>query len=822
MSNLPPISPTRTGWINDHPSDLSHLSPPPLRVPSATQKPIPSNTFSAILTDGHQNSDHPHHPPGTPRGRLPSLLRIKPFNPKHTESSIPTARGVRKGSVIKLLNRHENNQSTPPISNSVPHQPALRTATSLHSLKVPAKEYQAFKPLSKKQEIPIPPVGVGVASTLHDRSLKYTRSENNLSGANRAAAVGVKTVQTPGQTMQGSQNLQQMTISSPLKDGFGSSVMLEGKIVLLESKVDKMISAIEKLTQTVEQLSSKISYQPQPSPISAAPPTAAPATTTPVASAPTAYKPTASMPTATTPTAATPTAATPVAATPTTASSNSTSRPNTRGSNMSSYSPSNKWTSYGPGIGSLRRTSNVPRRPSAFVAMSGRKPSIAPSVPSQPTTPTARTFSVSLFDPLTPGGHSKHPENADTIQEEDSDQSGGSQGSPASPSKLEIAEMERRFLARPRQLSRWDTETEEEETEDSASEYSDIDDNAPRQDNNSLEYNTKANSSTLKFNTGHAKRPSIVNRRAKAPKPAPLEIPPLNPNPQSADTTPTTATAPGISPSIGPLQSSSATSTITNPTSNTSGGTATSELNWNWGWPLGHGKEGRVPSWQPRPISGTAPHAASSANALLHSAAQSGAYLPPANLPLPPTPTSPCTPAGLKRRPTMHAASARSLLANLPPSPPSAIDEEYASSSFPQYHYEPHFETHHEPDPRPGWFFFYGALRDPSLIQELLGLPQAPVLSPARVWGHKTRYYGVYPAAVQGGTGECVRGTAWYVSRVEQAAWLRKHEEEWYAEVTAQIEFEDGRGETVAGRMFVWRDGGREGEGRGLTDGPVV
>ena len=92
-----------------------------------------------------------------------------------------------------------------------------------------------------------------------------------------------------------------------------------------------------------------------------------------------------------------------------------------------------------------------------------------------------------------------------------------------------------------------------------------------------------------------------------------------------------------------------------------------------------------------------------------------------------------------------------------------------------------------------------------------------PVLTPARVWGFTTKYFGVYPAAVEGTASDWVGGMAWYVPRIEMAEWLRKYEEEMYVDRGVDIEFEGGEKGVISGRMFVWKGGAGQ-----LCNGPVI
>jgi hypothetical protein len=128
------------------------------------------------------------------------------------------------------------------------------------------------------------------------------------------------------------------------------------------------------------------------------------------------------------------------------------------------------------------------------------------------------------------------------------------------------------------------------------------------------------------------------------------------------------------------------------------------------------------------------------------------------------------------------------------------------------------------PPPRAGWYFFSGRAANPQFLQQLLGTKEAPVLQPAVVWGHIRRYHTEGGnVAVEGSLTECIHGDAWYVPKNEMANVLR----EWwggsgdapgvcgdgFVETGVEIQFAVGD-ESRGRRRTRWQDGdGKEGDG---------
>jgi hypothetical protein len=83
-----------------------------------------------------------------------------------------------------------------------------------------------------------------------------------------------------------------------------------------------------------------------------------------------------------------------------------------------------------------------------------------------------------------------------------------------------------------------------------------------------------------------------------------------------------------------------------------------------------------------------------------------------------------------------------------------------------------------EPPFIPCFFFFYGSLMDPEVLQAVLGLPEVPVVKEGWVIGFATKMWGIYPALLPC-EGEKVFGTVWKVNA--QSHFLRLMEYETFA-----------------------------------------
>lgn len=105
--------------------------------------------------------------------------------------------------------------------------------------------------------------------------------------------------------------------------------------------------------------------------------------------------------------------------------------------------------------------------------------------------------------------------------------------------------------------------------------------------------------------------------------------------------------------------------------------------------------------------------------------------------------------------------------------------------------------------PPVGAYFFYGTLKDPSWLAEILNLAEKPKLRPAKLVGYKSKLWGPYPALVDGPTDAIVEGMVYQVQSENHANRLARYETNAYAPVSCQIRFTDGKepGE-VSGMTF--------------------
>jgi hypothetical protein len=97
-------------------------------------------------------------------------------------------------------------------------------------------------------------------------------------------------------------------------------------------------------------------------------------------------------------------------------------------------------------------------------------------------------------------------------------------------------------------------------------------------------------------------------------------------------------------------------------------------------------------------------------------------------------------------------------------------------------------------------FFFYGSLTDPLRLQEILQLPEPPVLKTASVQCYRIMLWGQYPALVHGPINNHVDGMAFVVETEEQEKMLKYYETDAYREgVRISVD-----GKLMSGRTFVW------------------
>jgi hypothetical protein len=329
--------------------------------------------------------------------------------------------------------------------------------------------------------------------------------------------------------------------------------------------------------------------------------------------------------------------------------------------------------------------------------------------------------------------------------------SGSSRGTIEEPTLHEVAELdeldEQPPRIRSRQLSRWDTETEDS-SDDADSEiesplfggvrkmniplpptHTATPTHAPpklpvksakrNKKNLALRRPTGFPSKKCSLNTSHAGSPPAItmptvskHKTGQLPKPttAPRSIARSEPSPTSTEPfhQPVVLDPDLISPP-GPLPSSEQD----NMESSAPG------MNWAWGWPK-------------RVVSGSA----------------GPTDIENTSLNCPPTPITPHCPTSTAKM-GLESIGKQKLAGYL--TPPGL------------------------PPPRAGWYFFTGRAANPHFLQQLLGTEQPPVMQPALVWGHKRRYHNEGGnVAVEASVTECVQGDAWYVPKNEMASLLRE------------------------------------------------
>jgi hypothetical protein len=140
-----------------------------------------------------------------------------------------------------------------------------------------------------------------------------------------------------------------------------------------------------------------------------------------------------------------------------------------------------------------------------------------------------------------------------------------------------------------------------------------------------------------------------------------------------------------------------------------------------------------------------------------------------------------------------------------PPLPPSsriaksvaALEPRFAPSGLPAA----------KPSPfnlQPGYFFFYGSLMDPEVLQAVLELPDLPAVEGARIKGYQIRMWGIYPALVSStdSTKE-IMGTFWKVINHLQVYRLCLYETDAYKTVPVSL-ITDAGDVIEDARTFVW------------------
>ena len=99
-------------------------------------------------------------------------------------------------------------------------------------------------------------------------------------------------------------------------------------------------------------------------------------------------------------------------------------------------------------------------------------------------------------------------------------------------------------------------------------------------------------------------------------------------------------------------------------------------------------------------------------------------------------------------------------------------------------------------------YFFYGTLMDPGTLAKILKLGDRPMLRPAKLIGYHCKFWGPYPALLDGPVNAAVHGMAYKVRSPKEVELLEAYETNLYTRVACRIRFEDGR--TVRGGTFKW------------------
>ncbi|KAF2150026.1 putative poly(A) polymerase pla1 [Myriangium duriaei CBS 260.36] len=106
---------------------------------------------------------------------------------------------------------------------------------------------------------------------------------------------------------------------------------------------------------------------------------------------------------------------------------------------------------------------------------------------------------------------------------------------------------------------------------------------------------------------------------------------------------------------------------------------------------------------------------------------------------------------------------------------------------------------------RKGWLFVYGSLCDPTMLVDVLELPEEPVLRPAYICGYWSRMWGQYPAVLYGPAGMIVEGAAFEVQSIGHAEKLAIYETSNYKADPCLIKFTDNEEPSVIhGSVFIF------------------
>jgi gamma-glutamylcyclotransferase (GGCT)/AIG2-like uncharacterized protein YtfP len=112
--------------------------------------------------------------------------------------------------------------------------------------------------------------------------------------------------------------------------------------------------------------------------------------------------------------------------------------------------------------------------------------------------------------------------------------------------------------------------------------------------------------------------------------------------------------------------------------------------------------------------------------------------------------------------------------------------------------------------PKTRFYFFYGSLMDPSILQVVLQSQERPVLQPAKIIGYKVMLWRQYPVLWDGEPGTVVKGMAYEIKdvegevKVEIEERLQAYETNKYRTIGCLIELEGRVENRVRGKTFKW------------------
>jgi gamma-glutamylcyclotransferase (GGCT)/AIG2-like uncharacterized protein YtfP len=114
---------------------------------------------------------------------------------------------------------------------------------------------------------------------------------------------------------------------------------------------------------------------------------------------------------------------------------------------------------------------------------------------------------------------------------------------------------------------------------------------------------------------------------------------------------------------------------------------------------------------------------------------------------------------------------------------------------------------------QPGWFFFYGSLKDPKFLAEVVEIDEELEVIEAEAEGKCLKYFGSYPVLCSGL--DTVAGVIWHVPNAEVVQRLRDYESNAYCERPAAVRLKDGQ--ILNANAFFWN-----GDEEDLLDEPLV